>query len=59
MKDKPDKPSVFGKMVVHAEAGLDQICRDIERRKRAGEKFPTPEDHRRLRQKIYGKPEKQ
>ena len=52
------KPSVWGKMVVHTEAGLDEICRDIERRERAGEKFPTVEDHRRVREEVFGRPKR-
>ena len=56
MKEKP--PSVFGKMVVHSEDGIDRICRGLERRKRAGEKLPTAEEireeQRRLREKFYG-----
>jgi hypothetical protein len=61
---KPKKPSrkspvsVWGLMRVHTEAGLDQICRDIERRARAGEKFFTAEDHRRLREEVFGEPDK-
>jgi len=50
---QPKKPSVFGKMTVHTEAGIDQICRDIERRQRAGEKPFDVEDHRKMREKIW------
>jgi hypothetical protein len=52
MKEK--QPSVFGKMRVLTEDGIDAVCRDIERRERAGEKPWTAEDHRRLRQEVYG-----
>jgi hypothetical protein len=53
---KPEKPSLWGKMTVRTEAGIDAICRDLERRKRAGEKTWTAEDHRRMREEVFGKP---
>jgi len=56
MTEKPRKPpSVWGLMTVHTEQGLDQICRQLEKRKARGEKLPTVEDHRRAREKLYGK----
>ena len=57
MKEKPRKTSVWGRMVVHTEDGIDKICKEIEHRERAGEKPWTVEDHRRLREEVFGKPE--
>jgi hypothetical protein len=51
---KGKQPSVFGLMSVLTEAGIDKICEDLERSKRAGEKVWTVADHRRLREEVYG-----
>jgi len=53
MKEKPSVP-VFGKMRVITEEGLDRICEELERRERAGEKPWTAEDHRRMREEVFG-----
>jgi hypothetical protein len=55
MKEKREKTSVWGKMILRTEAGLDEICKQLERRER-GEKPWTAEDHRRLRKEVFGKP---
>jgi hypothetical protein len=59
MTDKKPKkqPSVWGLMTVRTEAGIDRICRDIERRRSKGEKDFSVEEHRRLRREVFGEGE--
>lgn len=50
---KPKKPSpIWGAMTVLTEAGLDEICAQLEKRYAAGENRFDIEDHRRLRAEV-------